>query len=543
MDMDTVLVKVKHGELRGKRQKNYKNGTFYSFFGIPYATPPLGNLRFKPPQPLNPWKGILDVTEEKEGCFAPNIYTKKIEGTEDCLHLNVYTPEVNTGNKKLKPVIVFIYGGAFLVGNTKTEIFGPEFLLTQDVVLVLISYRLGALGWSRLEDGSLGIPGNQGLRDIIMGLNWVQYNIESFSGNPSNVTVFGESAGALLAHILMFVPSCEGLFHKIILHSTTALLHYSFGRNDSMKLLAEKLGCTSENDKDILEFLQKQPVEKIFEGQMMVKYSIISNAARPFYPIFENGDNIEEKIIFGDYNERIKKGEYIKVPMIIGYTSDEGLFFDNLIRRQLKRNENPILIKDFEDMVPFKLEFKKGSPESLKIAEKTKMFYFNGRNPTLQDRKQFYRLFSESRFNSLIQTTAKKHFETLQNPIYFFKFAFDGKLNLYKKLQGVDFPGASHSDELCYLFKMSKNPPVEANSYEDKTIQRMVKLWTNFAKNGNPNNLEGENRFIDIEWKPIEKNKLHFLNIGDDLTVGINPDKEGAEFWEEIFNMKPISKL
>nr|XP_022900924.1 esterase FE4-like [Onthophagus taurus] len=541
--MDTVLVKVKHGVLRGKLQKNYKNGTFYNFFGIPYATPPFGNLRFKPPQPLKPWEGILDATEEKEGCFAPNTYTGKLEGSEDCLHLNVYTPEVNSENINLKPVIVFIYGGGFSIGNTKTEIYGPEFLLTQDIVLVLISYRVGALGWSRLEDGSLGIPGNQGVRDVIMGLNWIQQNIESFSGDPNNVTLFGGSAGALLVHILMFVPSCKGLFHKIILHSTSALFHWSFGQTDSMKQLAKKLGCSSESDKDILEFLQKHPMEKIMQGQMMVKSSIKGNAARPFYPVFEDDNNIEEKIIFGEFKERIKNGEYIKVPMIIGYVSDEGLFYDYIIRRKLQRSENPILIKDFEDIIPFKLGFKKGSPESSKIAEKMKMFYCNGRNPTLQDRKQFYRLFADSRFISLMQDTAKRHFETLQKPIYLFKFAFDGKLNLYKKIQGVDFPGASHSDELCYLFKMSKNPPVEENSYEDKTIQRMVKLWTNFAKNGNPNNLDGENALINIEWKPIEKDKLHFINIGDELTVGINPDKEGTDFWEEVFNMKSISKL
>nr|XP_022910150.1 esterase FE4-like [Onthophagus taurus] len=537
--MDTVLVKVKHGELRGKLQKNYKNGSFYSFFGIPYATPPVGNLRFKPPQPLKPWKGILDVTEEKEGCIAPNMYTRKLEGSEDCLHLNVYTPEVNTGNIKLKPVIVFIHGGAFLIGNTKTEIYGPEFLLTEDVVLVLISYRLGAFGWSCLQDGSLGIPGNQGLRDVIMGLNWVQQNIESFSGNPRNVTLFGESTGAFLAHILMFVPACEGLFHKIILHSTSALLHWSFGQSDSMKQLAKKLGFSSENDKDILEFLQKQPMEKIIEGQMMFRGSIVSNNERLFYPILENDDNIEEKIIFGDCNERVRKGEYIKVPMIIGYTADEGIFFDSTIRKILKRTENPISIRNFEDMIPFKSDFKRGSPESLKIAEKAKIFYFNQRNPTYpKDRKQFYRMYTDN-VSSLIQNTARRHLETLQNPIYFFKFAFDGQLNLYKKLQGVDFPGASHSDELCYLFKMSKNPPVEQNSYEDITIQRMVKLWTNFARNGNPNNLE----LIKVEWKPIEQDKMHFLNIGDELTVGIDPDKEGVEFWREMFNLKPKSKL
>nr|XP_022900883.1 esterase FE4-like [Onthophagus taurus] len=520
-------------------QKNYKNGTFYSFFGIPYATPPIGRLRFKPPQPIKPWQGILDATNEKEGCFAPNIYTGKFEGSEDCLHLNVYTPEVNNKNIKLKPVIVFIHGGGFLVGSTKTEIHGPDFLLTEDIVLVLISYRLGALGWSRLEDGSLGIPGNQGLRDVIMGLNWVKQNIESFSGDPNNITLFGESAGGVIAHYLSFLSSCKGLFHKIILHSGSVLLTWSYGQNDSMKQLAKKLGCSSDNDKDILEFLQNQPVQKILEGQMMIKVGMKAMMLRQFFPVIENDDNIEEKLTFEDYGERINKGEYIKVPMIIGYMEDEGLYYDYIIRKELKRSENPILIRDFEDLVP--LKFKKGSEDSLKIAENVKKFYFNGKNPTLNDKKQFYKLFKDNRFTFLMQETARRHFETSGNPIYFFKFAFDGKLNLYKKLQGINYHGATHADELCYMFKMSKNPPVEENSFEERTIQRMVKLWTNFAKSGNPNNIEGENDLIDVEWKPIEKNKLHFLNIGDELTVGVNPDKEGAKFWGEMFTMN--SKL
>nr|XP_022900834.1 esterase FE4-like [Onthophagus taurus] len=542
--MKTVTVCTKQGVVRGIESKNYKDGIFYSFYGIPYAKPPLGELRFKAPQPPIPWKHEFDATFEKDCCIAPNLYTGQIEGGEDCLHLNIYTRNVSINDSEsiqLKPVIVFIHPGAFTTGNTKTEFYGPDFLMTQDIVLVLISYRLGILGWSRLDDSSLGIPGNQGLRDVIMGLKWVNENIEFFCGDPNNVTIFGDSAGAVIAHNVVLLAQCKNLVHKIIIHSGSALCHWGIGRRDSLKEAAKYLGCPSHVDKDILEFLQNQPIEKLIQGQLQAKVGIAASLPRYFYPVIEEPNNIEEPLITEDPRKVISEGKSLKIPMLIGYNSDEGLFFDYQIKNRLKKDKNNSILPDFETLVPHPLGFKRGSPESILIAEKTKQFYFNGKSPTIENRKQFYRLYLDNFFGYVVQDTARRHFKNTNQPIYFFKFAFDGNLNMYKKIQGSDRPGASHSDDLCYLFKMSKNPPIEKNSVEEKVMTQMIKLWTNFAKNGNPNFFQNDDQFL--EWKPIEKNKLHYLHINDDFTVGVDPDKEAFDFWDSIYNMSPISKL
>jgi carboxylesterase type B len=145
--MKDPIVTVSNGKLRGKSGKNIHNGQFYSFQGIPYAKPPVGSLRFKAPQPPEPWRGIRDATQEGSDCISRTPVLDTVRGGEDCLTLNVYTPSLPKQNDRnnLKAVMVWIHGGAFTSGSGSSEIYGPEFLLTEDVVLVTFNYRLGIL--------------------------------------------------------------------------------------------------------------------------------------------------------------------------------------------------------------------------------------------------------------------------------------------------------------------------------------------------------------------------------------------------------------
>lgn len=160
----------------------------------------------------------------------------------------------------------WVHGGAFVAGSSKTEVYGPEFLLTEDVVVVTINYRLGILGFLAMEDPKLEVPGNAAFKDMVMALKWVQKNIEQFNGDPNNVTVFGESAGGASVHLLMLSPMCKGLFHKVIAQSGCALNVWAQGSRCS-KLVAEKLGFISDNEAEILMYLQGVPVGKILEAQ------------------------------------------------------------------------------------------------------------------------------------------------------------------------------------------------------------------------------------------------------------------------------------
>jgi carboxylesterase type B len=139
------------------------------------------------------------------------MFLRIIVGTEDCLFLNVYTQQLpSSTNNKLKPVMVWIHGGGFSSGSGNSDTYGPEFLLTEDIVLVTINYRLGVFCFLSFEDASLEVPGNAGLKDMVMALKWVQKNISKFSGDPNNVTIFGESAGGISVHYLILSPLASG---------------------------------------------------------------------------------------------------------------------------------------------------------------------------------------------------------------------------------------------------------------------------------------------------------------------------------------------
>ncbi|XP_063223164.1 pyrethroid hydrolase Ces2a-like [Bacillus rossius redtenbacheri] len=263
-----VTVDISQGRLRGKRVTSDATGsTFYSFQGIPYAKPPVGPLRFKPPEEADSWTGTRDALQE--GACAPqiNFFTKTLDGTEDCLFLNVYTPQWPARTPKV--VMVWIHGGAFVLGSGDSDMYGPDYLVAEDVVLVTINYRLGALGFLYLE--GCDVTGNNGLRDQVMALKWVRDNIAQFGGDPGNVTIFGESAGGASVHLLMLSPLARGLFHRAIAQSGTALLsgcHTTCDVSSRRAVrLAKLLGCSSEDPQAVADYLRTVPAEKIVAQQ------------------------------------------------------------------------------------------------------------------------------------------------------------------------------------------------------------------------------------------------------------------------------------
>src|ERR1700761_2031109 len=226
---DDLTVKTTDGKIHGKL---INEGKVRAFQGIPYAAPPVGNLRWAPPQPAKPWKETLDATKYGHHCAQNHVFDDMVfqdaaspddKGSEDCLTLNVYTPEKSKG--KL-PVMFWIHGGGYSGGGSSEPRHNGDFLPTDGVVLVTINYRLGVFGFLALpelasEQG--GASGNYGLMDMVEALQWVKKNISDFGGDPGNVTIFGESAGSFAVSTLMAVPSAQGLFSKAIGESGGAL--------------------------------------------------------------------------------------------------------------------------------------------------------------------------------------------------------------------------------------------------------------------------------------------------------------------------------
>ncbi|PSN44746.1 hypothetical protein C0J52_10743, partial [Blattella germanica] len=250
---DTVTVNITQGALRGKQKVTKSGFKFFSFRGIPYAKPPVGTLRFKAPQPPESWSGVRDAFKEGHICPQKDMVLQEYRGNEDCLFLNVYTPkDLNVGGGDLKPVMVWFHGGGFEKGSGNSDIYGPDFLVPQDVVVITLNYRLGPFGFLCLDNEE--VPGNAGLKDQVMALRWVQQNIKEFGGDPNNVTIFGESAGGASAHYHMLSPLSKGLFHRVISQSGTALCPWALSttaRERSLRL-GKALGCETNDDDELL---------------------------------------------------------------------------------------------------------------------------------------------------------------------------------------------------------------------------------------------------------------------------------------------------
>src|SRR4051812_20433483 len=258
------------------------------FKGIPYAAPPVGPLRFRPPQPIEPWTPEQGATEY--GPWAPQepsaltalFGTGTVTQSEDCLTLNVWTPAVDDARR---PVMVWIHGGAFVTGAGSFALYeGHRLAARGDVVVVTVNYRLGVLGFAAhpaLRDDESGAAGNWGLLDQIAALRWVQENIANFGGDPANVTIFGESAGSMSVSTLLGTPMAAGLFRRAITQSGGAV-----GAPMEAAVLTTEM-VTQELGLDSVAVLRAAPVDRILAAQAAVAKSVAIANGPPFVPAID----------------------------------------------------------------------------------------------------------------------------------------------------------------------------------------------------------------------------------------------------------------
>jgi para-nitrobenzyl esterase len=293
------------------------DGKTQVFKGIPYALPPTGEMRWKPPLPMTKWKGTRDATQFGAACIQPkgkpdSIYFWNLPKTsEDCLYLNVWTP----ANARKAPVFVWIHGGALGGGSGSEPMYDGVKLAERGIVVVTINYRLGALGFlvhpGLSAESRRNISGNYGLVDQIQALDWVKRNIAAFGGDPANVTIAGESAGGLSVMYLMAAPSARGLFHKVIMQSAYMIsaqelrtaTHGGFAGEAVGLWLSEKLGAGD------LAGLRSMDAQKIVDGA----------AALGFFPFFV----IDGRVLPRQIVEVFDRGEQARVPLLAGFNSGE----------------------------------------------------------------------------------------------------------------------------------------------------------------------------------------------------------------------------
>ncbi|XP_060524879.1 juvenile hormone esterase-like [Cylas formicarius] len=530
-----IVISTKNGQVQGHAITTARTGqTIYAFQGIPYAVPPLGELRFQEPIPSAPWDGIWDATSDGSACIASN-YNPSSQ-SEDCLFLNIFVPSLNSSKKY--PVMFHIHGGRYIGSSSNFNSYNPSYLVEKDVIVVTHNYRLGPYGF--LSTGDLAIPGNAGMKDQVLALKWVNENIEAFGGDASKITVFGQSAGGSACGLQVLSKKSAGLFRAAICQSGSGLSPWSVYRSPQTFAYAlansidNRVNNQTYNTTELNEFLVKQSA------------SAIINAANDIAELFEKEADRLTPTIEAEHEgafltenpyDLMESGDFNQVPLIIGICSEEGLAFVNSV--DMAKSEAKKLDSEPEYIYPYDFEAEDPSNEDT-IENFIKRIYLEP-NQTFGDN-----LYQVIRFKSddMFTRGVIKHGEMQSRfaNVYFYKFSFDGSLNY----GNTNIPGGEgkcpHGADLAYLFTRGANYSSLPDA-DKLMIDRMTTLWTNFAKYLNPTPEKDEvlGNFI---WPKFNDSSFQYVNITINFDVLENPMEETYSKWNEAYyrwNKRPFT--
>ncbi|XP_063709328.1 juvenile hormone esterase-like [Culicoides brevitarsis] len=530
---DEPIVELNHGGLvQGSvRHSNLSFITYYSFKGIPYAEPPVGDLRLRGTLPHKGWNGIRDASKHGEVCLQlARDGSNAVLGSEDCLTLAVYTPKVV--NEPKYAVMVYINGGGFLYGNGNEEDLNPDLLVAEEIVVVKINYRVGFLGFLSTNDKN--IPGNYGLKDVLEALRWIQANIKRFGGDPSRVTLFGNSSGGMMVHILTLSSLSKGLIHRAIPQSGIAFAYSGIQRNARNRTfqMMNLMNITFDTTEDLIVKLRKIEDPSIFvlpTPDTMDPMDFPKMKGEVFYaPVIEPKDSKEPQVLTDEPENIIRNGKALDIPQIISITSEEVL--SSALEYEYFPGLSDLFEQHPENFFPLGWKMQPNSTEATEFMERIRNLYFDGKQ--IEDVYDYIHFASDLCFNYPAYKTARIHVESQSNPIYFSVFGFYGDLSSYKKKNNLDkYEGVCHADELPYLFPSPKFPEVTPDNLAFKVRARTVRLWANFAKTGNPTPKFDE--LVKVAWPRMMKNYYYFAEHNEDMYIKMNPfGQRLVEWWD-----------
>ncbi|KAF5277162.1 hypothetical protein FQR65_LT03868 [Abscondita terminalis] len=520
------IVTTPKGKIKGAVIKSLLEKDIFSFRGIRYAKAPIGKLRFQPPVVVDNWENIFDATNDGPAC--PQRTTSPT--SEDCLRLNVYTTRLPSENFNPKrPVIFYIHAGGFYSGTGASYLEGPQYLLDRDIVLVTINYRLGSLGF--ISTGDKLAPGNNGLKDQVLALKWVQENIASFGGDPNLVTIVGYSAGGVSVAAHLISPMSAGLFHRAIAMSDTIFAQWPIEHHQFY--LAQKqarlLGCPDDTSENIINCLRTKSAEEL--GNLCL--DLKNDPVLIWMPVIERDYGQEQFLSEHPITSAIK-GNFTKVPFMTGITTLEFSYFatDLLRNPQWVREIN----EDFERVAPIAFMYERNTNKSSYVSsELRKHFIGDGPidNSTSEGLKNLYAdgavAFGVNRGIKLIatQNTECNH--------YYYRFSYQGRFS-HVYFPNTTIPeGVVHHDDLIYIFWISKLfPKFNTTDPEYSMVKKLTTLIENFAKTGKP--IVSPSKDLDnIDWVPFTTQNNQYMDIGETLQMHENLYKDRYSVWERLF--------
>lgn len=448
--------------------------------GIPYAAPPVGELRWKPPQPVRAWDGVRVCTEFGHSCpqHAVAFFARDVKDmNEDCLYLNVWAPAKRTGRGY--PVMLYIHGGNFVIGSSCQGVFDGEALARQGVVVVTINYRLGPFGFLAhpllSRESKNGVSGNYGLLDQIAALQWVQKNISAFGGDPNCVTIFGESAGAVSVCYLLVSPLSAGLFHRAIAESggsSTPLRHLRQKRygKESMEsvgdYIGEALGCNREADP--MRALRKKTTEELLEAAKSAKSHFGDDCMYP---------NVDGWLLPDDPGLLFQEHRSYDVPFITGTNANEvgGLMSTMALRAYFGEYADRIL----------------------------KLF------PASEQKDAA----TVAIFTSVARSDARA-MSRHKSKAYLYQFT--------RHPPALRALGVFHSLELFYVFG-NLEPMLRPDDVDRDLSRTMMSYWVQFARTGDPN------RPGLPSWSPYDARTDVNMELGDTVHAEKNLEKAACD--------------
>ncbi|XP_078613814.1 neuroligin-4, X-linked-like [Branchiostoma floridae x Branchiostoma japonicum] len=546
-----------YGQIVGKRVtlSNPRLRPVIQYLGIPYARPPVGELRFRPPLRPKAWPGVYNCTtfgpvcpqadlQKKAGHLSPlperaRTMLKPFQDkmNEDCLYLNLYHPEDRDGSERYPlAVMVFIHGGGYTYG-AGSAYDGSVLASLGNVVVVTINYRLGAFGF--LSTGDASSPGNYGLLDQIAALQWVKDNIDRFHGDPSLVTLFGVDTGAAAVNLLMLTPNADGLFRRAILQSGSALASWalSTGGRRITNLLAEQIDCCKPNISKTVECLRKKPYQDIMSADIRMLGS-------QFFPIFGpvvDGDVIPDN----PKNLMSGGGQFWTYDALLGVTESEGYMYISDLRNiedGVSADGFKLLISDFVNQL-----FPNREAE---ITDAVAFIYTNWGEDTNKTRRSgLLRMFTEQQMGVPSIQTANLHSTgNTRTGTFFYTFNYRPTSS-----PTPDWVEAAHGEEIPFVFGA---PLISDTMFKNMTFTKLESMlstaimtyWTNFAKTGSPNEPRKQettflhlrpNRYEDVLWKPYNSEIVgqegdSYMYFGMRPRVPSGYRSQRVAFWKEL---------
>ncbi|XP_045446542.1 acetylcholinesterase-like [Melitaea cinxia] len=432
--------------------------------------------------------------------------------------------------------MVYIHGGFYYDGSGN---YMPDFFLQHDVILVTLTYRLELLGFLSLDIPE--VPGNAGMKDQVAALRWIKKNIANFGGNDENVTIFGEDSGASSVTYHMLSPMSNDLFQKVIAQSGVAIQDWAIGKGSKERAFraGKILGKDTSDVYELLEFFRSLDANVLtnLTFATLTPDERYRGLPKHFMPVAEKRFSDVEAFITKDPLKVLveETSDVSTALLMLGYNSGEGSV---LVKDHNKKLD--VYNKDPSYYVPREIADLVSEKKLKEFGNRIKKIYFGDRNITENDGNIITDMLTDMHFS--FNTHRFAHLYTYMCGVsYMYRFNYETDLNIIKASFGLqDLKGASHGDELFYMFYFDSNKDLYRDQEKLRDIIfKITKLWTNFAKTGKPT----PDNSLGVIWNRYTRDGKEYLNLGEPLVMGQYADKERMEFWDELYDKAGVQHL